>query len=269
MGFRVTGVLWDDGENHVYQDSIIKRIIMQHTIKSLTGYQIRATDGDIGEVKEFYFNDETWVVRYLIIETGSWLNGRKTLLSPQAVLMTDPVIKVFSVNLSKEQIRKSPDINTDQPVSHRLETELYQHYSWQRYGGGGFYAGGSAGLLNLAPLPDESNNPTLLDAADNSEYDPHLRSTERVTDYHIHATDEDLGHVKDFIIDDKAWTITDLIIDTHNWIGRKKVLLPVRHVKNIDWENFKVITDVSADFIKDCTAFDAAKLNLSELHVSQ
>ncbi|MEP6748222.1 MAG: PRC-barrel domain-containing protein, partial [Bacteroidota bacterium] len=81
---------------------------MQHIVKSLTGHQIRATDGDIGEVKEFYFDDETWAVRYLIIETGNWLTGRKILLSPQAVLKIDPAIQVFSVNLSKEQIRKSP-----------------------------------------------------------------------------------------------------------------------------------------------------------------
>ncbi|HMC86452.1 MAG TPA: PRC-barrel domain-containing protein [Chitinophagaceae bacterium] len=235
---------------------------MQHTIKSLTGYQIGATDGDIGELKEFYFDDETWAVRYLIIETGNWLTGRKILLSPQAIVMTDTVKEVFLVNLSKEQISRSPDVDTDQPVSHRLEIQLSHHYSWQRYSGGGFYAGGSPGLLNMAPLPDETDTPTIDDNSNNSEFDPHLRSTERITDYHIHATNEDIGHVKDFIIDDQKWTITDLVIDTHNWLGGNKVLLPVRHVKNIDWKNFKVITDVSADFIKDCSSFEVAKLNL-------
>src|SRR5450432_2722333 len=172
---------------------------MQRSINSLTGYKTGATDGEIGEVKEFYFDDETWAIRYLIIETGSWLTGRKVLLSPQALLVPDVKNKIFPVNLSKEQIRNSPDIDTDKPVSRRLEIDLYQHYSWQRYGGGGFYAGGSAGLLNLPPMGDETDIQEYPDTASMPDWDPHLRSTKRITGYHIHATDGDIGHVNDFI----------------------------------------------------------------------
>jgi sporulation protein YlmC with PRC-barrel domain len=234
---------------------------MQRNINSLTGYKIKATDGEVGEVKEFYFDDETWIIRYLIIETGNWLTGKKVLLSPQALLAPSLDDRLFPVNLSKEQIRNCPDIDTDKPFSRQQEIELYQHYSWQRYGGGGFYAGGSAGLLNQAPMADETDAPEY-DLADNrSDYDPHLRSTKRITSYHIHATDGDTGHVNDFIVDDLAWQITDLVIDTHNWIGGKKVLIPVRHVKEIQWNQFKIITDVSSEFIHDSPSFYESQFN--------
>ncbi len=241
---------------------------MRHTTKSFSGYQIRATDADVGEVKEFYFDDQTWAVRYLIVETGNWLTGRKVLLSPQSLLAADAVSKVFPVNLSKDQIRSSPEIDTDKPVSHRMEATLFQHYAWERYGGGGFYAGGAAGLLNVAPLPDETDTLQIPGGTGEVEFDPHLRSTERVTDYHIHATDGDIGHVKDFIIDDQSWTITELIIDTHNWIGGKKIMLPVKHIKRIDWANFKVFAGVTSDFIRECAVFNEEKLNPSIIYAS-
>lgn len=229
---------------------------MQHTIHSLLGFKMAATDGEIGEVKEFYFDDETWAIRYLVIETGNWFSNKKVLIAPQALLVPDWLNKSFPVNLTKEQIKNSPDIDTDQPISHRQEIEMYGHYAWERYGGSGFYAGGSAAVMNLPPVVDEEiikeNDPADSHAND----DPLLRSSERVSGYHIHATDGDIGHVKDFILDDKTWEITDLLIDTHNWIGGHKVLMPVRHVKEIQWANFKVMLDVSKEYLKECEPFN-------------
>ena len=128
---------------------------MQHTIKSLIGFKMAATDGEIGEVKELYFDDESWVIRYLIVETGNWLFNKKVLIAPQALLAPDWANKNFPVNLTKEQIKSSPDIDTDQPVSHRQEIEMYGHYAWERYGGSGFYAGNSAAVMNLPAIVDE------------------------------------------------------------------------------------------------------------------
>jgi sporulation protein YlmC with PRC-barrel domain len=234
---------------------------MQCSINSLTGYKIGATDGGIGEVKGFYFDDETWAIRYLIIETGNWLTIRKILISPQALLAPDWQNEVFPVNLTKEQIRNFPDIDTDKPISRRQEIKLYEHYTWQRYGEDGFYAGGSAAVMNLPPVIGKKTVKEGQSADKRSGYDPHLRSTQRVSGYHIHATDGDTGHLKDFIIDDQAWQVTDLVIDTHNWIGGKKVLVPVRHIKEIQWNHFKIIVDVSATFIKGCTSFDESQFN--------
>ena len=228
---------------------------MQHNIKNLLDFKMNATDGDIGEVKEFYFDDETWAIRYLVVETGNWFSNKKVLIAPQALLKPDWLNKSFPVNLTKEQIKNSPDINTDKPVSRHQEIEMYGHYSWQRYGGSGFYAGGSAAVMNLPPIVDEEiikeNDPD-----NQTEYDLHLRSTESVSGYYIHATDGNIGHLKEFILDSETWQITNLIMDTHNWIGGHKVLVSVSHIKEIQWENSRVMVDISKETIKDYPHFD-------------
>jgi len=233
---------------------------MQHNIKSLIGFKMAATDGEIGEVKEFYFDDETWAIRYVIVETGNWFSNKKVLIAPQALLVPHWANKNFPVNLTKEQIKNSPDIDTDQPVSTRQEIEMFGHYAWERYGGSGFYAGGSAAVMDLPPVVDEEIIKENDAANNHADYDTHLRSTEAVSGYYIHATDGDIGHVKDFIIDDTTWEITDLVIDTQNWIGGHKVLIPVRHVKEIQSYDFKIMLDVSMAFIKDEPSFDETTL---------
>src|SRR5664279_6193650 len=104
---------------------------MQHNIKSLIGYDMGAKDGEIGTVKQFYFDDKTWSIRYLVLRTGGWLFGREVLISPDAVVKNSLKQGTFPVNLLKEQIRTSPDIDTAKPVSRQQEIELYGHYLWQ------------------------------------------------------------------------------------------------------------------------------------------
>jgi len=128
---------------------------MERNINSLRGFTIGATDGEIGKVKEFYFDDETWAVRYLIVETGNWLSGRAVLIAPQALLFPDWEHEVFPINLTKEQIKSSPDIDTDKPISRRKEIELYGHYPWRSYWGSGFFAGGFGGYASPPPHVDE------------------------------------------------------------------------------------------------------------------
>jgi hypothetical protein len=103
---------------------------MQRNIKSLIGYGMEATDGDIGKVKYFYFDDTTWLIRYLILKTGNWFLYRKVLISPQAIVKRYKASGLFALNLTKEQIRTSPDIDTDKPVSRQQDMELYGHYAW-------------------------------------------------------------------------------------------------------------------------------------------
>lgn len=227
---------------------------MQHTINSLIGFKMGASDGEIGEVKEFYFDDVSWAIRYLIVETGNWLYNKKVLIAPQALLAADWANKIFPINLTKEQIKNSPDIDTDKPISYGKEIEMYGHYDWQPYMGAGFFAGGSGALMNMTPIIDEE----LIKVNDQTDkdYDPNLRSTSRVSGYYIHATDGDIGHLKDFILDTDTWTITDLIVDTHNWFGGHKVQIPVRHVTEIQWENFKIIMDISKEYLKDSQVFN-------------
>ena len=236
---------------------------MQRNIKSLIGYGMEATDGDIGKVEEFYFEDTTWVIRYLILKTGNWFLYRMVLISPQAIIQRDVSPGIFPVNLSKEQIRTSPDIDTDKPVSRQQVMELYGHYAWQRYGVSGFYAGGSAAAMDNVPITDEK----IMKEADpndkRSDDDLHLRSTKTIMGYHIHASDGDFGHVSDFILDDANWQIMYLVVDSHSWFGGKQFLIETGTIKEIQWENSKVILNISTDVIKEGTVFDESQFKHS------
>jgi uncharacterized protein YrrD len=231
---------------------------MQRNIKSLIGYGMEATDGDIGKVKDCYFDDTTWLIRYLILKTGNWFLYREVLISPQAIVKRYKASGLFALNLTKEQIRTSPDIDTDKPVSRQQDMELYGHYAWQGYGGSGFYAGGSANM-DEDPIIDEK----IMKEADSNDKrsndDLHLRSTKKIMGYHIHASDGDFGHVSDFIFDDANWQIKYIVVDSHDWFGGERFLIKTGAIKGIQLENSKVILNISTNAIKACPLFDASK----------
>jgi sporulation protein YlmC with PRC-barrel domain len=225
---------------------------MLRNIKDLLGFRIAAKDGDIGIVKDFYFDDETWTIRYLIVKTGAWLS-REVLIAPEAVIDHSWEAGTFSVGITKEQVRDSPDIDTEKPVSRQQEAELAKYYPWQSYWGSGYYPGGVWGIVEPAPRVDPRTI-RVADLTKTSGEDRHLRSSKTVTGYHIHALDGDVGHVTNFIVDDQTWQIAYLLIDTHNWIGGKKVLLAVKHIQHVEWENSKVVVDLTMDTIKTSEA---------------
>jgi uncharacterized protein YrrD len=224
---------------------------MTHNLNSLIGYTMGATDGEIGKVKEFYFDDSTWTIRYLIIETGNWLNGREVLISPQALLPPDWGNKIFPINLTREKIKNSPAIDTQMPVSRLQEIKLQDYYVHSDYWIEGFYGGGM-------PLPARSyyhDNKHLEDQADKS----HLRSSAKVTGYKIKATDGEIGDVVDFIIEGNSWKIDFMVVDTGHWFPGKKVLISPKWIKEIDWQNSEVTVHASIKQVKVSPEYDAAK----------
>jgi sporulation protein YlmC with PRC-barrel domain len=224
---------------------------MKRKIKSLTGFTIGATDGIVGKVKEFYFDDKTWTIRYLIVETGNWLMSKKILVSSVALLTPDWENKIFPVNLTLQQIKDSPDINTDMPVSRQHEMDLYSYYSLGNY----YWAGGMGmsdiGMSYPLSLNQEVHNETDASVADRKDEDHHLRSTEKVTGYRINATDGKIGDVEDFIIDDQTWEINFLVVDTGNWFPGKKVLISPKWIMEINWETALVVVTLSELQVKN------------------
>ncbi len=228
---------------------------MQRNIKSLIGYNMGAIDGEIGKIKEFYFDDNAWTIRYLILKTGAWLFGREVLISPEAVMKNSWKEESIPVNLTKEQIRTSPDIDTDKPVSRQMERTLYGHYVWQPYWGSGFYAGGLWDVANTSSVIDEKVINAVDDKGKIADEDQHLRSTKEVTGYNIHATDGEIGSVKDFIIDDQTWQLLYLVVDAHKWFSGKNVLIETRHIKEVQWDRSKVFVDITVDSVKNSEAY--------------
>jgi|SRR5579871_663954 len=241
---------------------------MQRNINSLIGFSMGATDGEIGRVKEFYFDDKTWKIRYLIVKTGNWLSGIEVLISPGAILKNSLMQETFPVDLTKEQIRSSPDIDTNKPVSRQQEIELHGHYPWQPYWGSGFYAGGLWDTANASLITEEKTINDADNKGQTADEDPHLRSTKEVTGYNIHANDGEVGYLKDFIIDDQTWQILCLVVDTHDWFVGKKVLIEVGHIKEIQWDKSKIFINMNVDAIKDSEAYKELEFINPELNSS-
>lgn len=228
---------------------------MKRNINSLIGFSLRATDGVIGTVKDFYFEDDSWVVRYLVVETGNWLNGRKVLISSDAHLTPDWKNKTFPIALSREQIKNSPDIDLERPVYRQQEVKLYEHYALGNYWRGGFIAGGMPLPMSEAmmKLDDEISERKTND-------DLHLRSIERVAGYNVKATDGTIGIIKDFIIDDTDWNVNYLIVETGNLFSEKNVMISPKTVKEIKWDVSEVIVDINVSQIKECPEYEKSEL---------
>lgn len=235
---------------------------MKRSIKSLLGYTMKETDGEIGKVNEFYFDDDSWTIRYFIVKTGNWLSGRKVLISPVVVEEPDWEKKEFPVNLTKEQIENSPDIDTDKPVSRQQEEQLSGYYPWGMYWGDEPDAHG-AGIFGMMPGDlynegtGENNATETVESSQNN--DLHLQSTKEVTGYTIHATDGEIGKVVDFIIDDESWKIKFLVVDTGTWLDSRKVLLSTDWIKKVNWDSSNVIVDISINEVKGSPEFNATQ----------
>jgi hypothetical protein len=233
---------------------------------AINGYAIAASDGEIGTVSDFLFDDSSWLVRWLVVDTGNWLSGRKVLLPTSVLGHLDREAEKFPVRLTMQQVKDSPEIDTDRPVSRQMETSVYDYYGWSPYWGTGFYMGGYGympgmpGAMATSPyLAVRSRGDEIADAQRGND-DLHLRSVEAVTGYHIHASDGEIGHVEDFLVEDADWSIHYLVVDTKNWWPGKKVLISPRSARDIDWTDRLVNLDVDRQRVKDSPPYDAATL---------
>ncbi len=245
-------------------DTIHETLSMKRNINSLIGFSMEALDGEIGKIEDFYFDDRTWDIRYLILKTGSWLSGRKVLISPAALVKDSWEYGSLPVQLTMEQVRNSPDIDTDKPVSRQQEIALHDHYPWESYWGSGYYPGGVWGIIAPASVPEEEIRGRTDLTAGGQEEDRHLWSTHAITGFDIYTPDGRIGHLVDFVIGDQGWQVTELVVALHNWPGGKKVLIPVSHIRQVQWEHSTILTDLSVDAVKESPAFDKLEYALQE-----
>ena len=211
--------------------------------KTLKGYQLESLDGEIGKVEEFYFDDHHWTIRYLVADTGNWLIGRQVLISPYALGAVNNKEKLITIDLSRKQIENSPSLNTDKPVSRQFETDFYIYYGWPIYWNAPY-------MWGYYPYLERDSEKLKNFTAREKPWDPHLRSTNQVTGYHIQAKDGEIGHVEDFIIDDETWAIRYLIVNTSNWWAGKKVLVSPQWIERVSWGERKVFINLSRETIK-------------------
>jgi uncharacterized protein YrrD len=219
----------------------------------LKGWNIVATDGEIGEVYEFYFDDESWTIRYVVADVGSWLTGRRVLISPAAVSKILPDEKQIRVALTKEQVRNSPDVDTDKPFDRQQEINYLTYYGWPSYWGMSPAAAGAYADA-VAAVASETISDT------NGGGDPHLHRTREVTGYYIEAEDGDIGHVEDFIFDDESWKIRYVKVDTANWLPGREVIISPQWIKSVDWFDSKLHIALTREGVRNSPEYHADQL---------
>ena len=212
---------------------------MLHNIKQLYGSRLGASDGDIGHIKDFYFDDKSWVIRYLVADTGSWLAGREVLLSPHAFGQWDEARKTLAVNLKQKQIENSPSPELHLPVSRQYEIEFYRFYGWPAYWEG-TDVWGLGGFPVALPPPKVEQSTKHQHRAEK-----HLRSTHEVSGYHIQSTDGTIGQVTGFMVDDRQWIIHDLVVETGHWYSGKEIRISIGKVERISYEESKVFVNLT------------------------
>ncbi len=230
---------------------------MLGSLTSLFGYVIRATDGDIGNVNDFLFEDDTWVLKYLVVKTGAWLHGRRVLITPAALGQPDWSSHSLPVKLTRIEVQNSPDINADMPVSLQQLTLLHEYYGWPAYAAGTGFA-----YIPMAPPQFTEQEKEQLAAIEKAS-DPHLRSARQVTGYRMQAIDGGIGHVDDFIVNSASWVISSLVVDTGKWLTGKKVLISPQAISAISWGERRVHVDLTTDAIKNSPEYDPTTLEPS------
>jgi hypothetical protein len=232
---------------------------MLRRARKLYGLDIRAEDGHAGTVHDLYFDDQEWIVRYLVADTGAWLPGRRVLLSPLAVKTVHGDKGELSVTLTKSQVEHSPDIDLDKPVSRQQLVELHEYYGWPAYWGGSAMMGtATVGIYPMVMAGAKQVEQEMEEEGPRETYcgDPHLRSARAVEGYDIEAADGEIGHVEDFFISDSDWVIRYMLVDTRDWLPGRNVIVAPEWIDRIDWAETAVHVGLTRAQVKSSPEYD-------------
>jgi len=236
---------------------------MLESLNKLRDFHVHATDGDIGEITDGYFDDERWVLRYLVVRSGGWLSGRSVLVSPYAISGLDAQRRAVVTALTRKQIQDSPSIDTAQPISRHQEAGYLGYYGYPVYWP--YTTMWAWGALPVVTPPDPVLREELL-AAERARSDPgvtadvHLHSAREVVGFHIQASDDAIGHVEDFLFEDRTWAIRYVVADTRNWLPGKRVLLSQHWIREVSWAERLVRVDLTRTGVERSPVYDAAHL---------
>lgn len=234
---------------------------MLHSLKAVDGFPIMTPDGLIGKVKDLYFDDFRWAIRYLEVDTGGWLSGRRVLISPSSIVGIDWDREEVMVRLSRKQVEESPGIETAATVSRQQEAALASHYGYPHYWAGPYIWGYTAFPMMMEPAttgPAAAQNPEEPPQSALRHSDPHLRSKDEVIGYNIEASDDEIGHVDDFLFDDENWAISHMVIDTRKWWPGRRVLVSPTRISGVSWEGKRVSINLSREEVEQSAAYDEA-----------
>jgi len=247
------------------------------SVRDLESFTIGATDGDIGSVHDVYFDDQSWTIRYFVVDTGNWLPGRRVLISPMSVREANWSAQRLVVGLTKAQVENSPEVDTAGPISRQYEDQLVRHYGLDPYWFGPYRWG--AVPYPFGPIPTDVGptvrEPEALGALrreglenvgpphveerhlrEERTGDANLRSAREVIGYYIQAADDEIGHVEDFLVDTHTWAIRYMVVDTANWLPGKKVVIAPEWIEMVSWSDSKVHVGMTQEQIRNAPEYD-------------
>lgn len=235
------------------------RAIMLRNADSLQGFHLHARDGNIGHIDDFLFDDERWKVRYVVVDTRQWLPGRKVLLIPEILGLPKDDAKAVPTELTREQVKGSPDIDADQPVSRQMEIDLFEYYGWSPYWGGGHGGFTTPVMADVDPEKQELSGAS-------PPGDPYLRSVRAIDRYSIEAEDGKIGHTKDFLLEDADWSVRYLVVDTRKWLPGGDVVISTASVERIHWKGRSVAVRLSKEQVRSSPTYHPGQ-PIDEPHV--
>lgn len=232
---------------------------MLHRMDKLIGLRIVASDGEVGSLHDLYFDNRRWAVRYLVVESGNWLEARKLLISPLAIESIDWDGGAVGVRLTRQQVRGSPDIDTQRPLSRHHEISYFNYYGYPDYMSGPLLWG----LTPFPVIPDDASLPLTTqaiadEAAAHQPYESHLCSAADACGWQLQASDRSIGHVEDFILESGSWALRYLIVETSNWWNGRHVVVPVQWISRLDQDDSRVHVEVLSDDIRAAPEYDPA-----------
>lgn len=234
---------------------------MLYRADSILNQKVEATDGVVGIVKDLYFDDLSWTLRYLVVDTGGWLTGRDVLISSESLVEYNEERGAIVTRLSQLQIENSPAPEQGQPISRMSEIQLSQYYGWSPYWTA------SPGLFPWSKtytFPRDSSAPNGGPASSQfeaefekqSHADPNLRGFADLKNYGLHASDGDIGQVEDLLIEPDTWRITHLIADTRLWWPGGLVVIDRALIDKINWVDRQIVVAMTRDQVKNSPTYD-------------
>ena len=236
---------------------------MLHLAHKVAGATVKGIDGEIGTLDDFYFEEDRWTVRYLLVDTGKWLSGKRVLISPMSV-PDGWGREGVRLSLTKDQVWNSPEIKEDD-LSLDSEAQVLTYYGYPDYWGAASVWGNFD-----SPTALIARAPAVKPPVPSNGIDPearHLRSIRKSTGYHLHARDGEIGHVDDFLIGQESWRIRYLLVDTSNWIGGRSVIVSPEKVDGIDKDKGLLYVGADRKAIKEAPELESIQsaLELTEI----
>jgi len=236
--------------------------MLRNTQEEMKRYAIGATDGEIGHVNDLYFDDQNWVVRFLVVDTGTWLLSRKVLISPYCVDKADWKHKRLPVRTTRQQVRDSPDVDTQKPLSRQHQKRFADYYAHPYYWSGDGFWGDGLYMPVTPPLEGPARRPPEpvqeYPVEPDEQGDSHLRSCSALVGCHMHATDGDAGRISNMLVDETSWAIRYLVIDTSNWWAGQQVLIPPQWVTQVNWATSTARIKLGCQTIKSSPRYESS-----------